>query len=72
MDLDPAAVSVRISRLTWEGEEQYQVESLDENEQGEAIRVMVSVGYSQMGLATDLLGLKDANMSSYAVMRRHE
>lgn len=70
MDLDPESVDVRISRLASDGEERYQVMNLNENEQGEAIRVMVSVDYGEMGFATNMLGLKGGELSGYAVMRR--
>ena len=70
MGLDPDAVTIRISRLTSSGEEQYQVMSLDENENGEAIRVRATLDYGEIGFATDILSLKEGTISSYAVMRR--
>ena len=70
MGLDPDAVDVRISMLSPEGQEQYQVRNLSENEQGGAIRVTVSVDYGLIGSATNLLGLQAGRLSSYAVMRR--
>jgi Flp pilus assembly protein TadG len=72
MGLDPAAVSVRLSKLNAAGQEEYQVQNLSENEQGDPIRVMVSVNYGSMGFATNMLGLKDGQLSSYAVMQRRK
>ncbi len=72
MNIDPNAVTVRISRLTASGEEAYQVINLNENEHGEAIRVMVSVDYGEIGLAMSFLGLNGGDLSSYAVMQRHK
>lgn len=66
-----AATTVQIHRLDWAGQEQYQVSNLDENEQGQPVRVVVTVDYSQMGTLTNLLGLRGGNLSSYAVMQRH-
>ena len=65
-----AAVDVRMSTLTAGGAEDYQVQNLSPNEEGRAIRVTVSVDYGEIGLATDLLGLKLGQLSGYAVMRR--
>ena len=72
MGLDPDAVTIRISRLTSSGEEQYQVMSLDENENGEAIRVRATLDYGEIGFATNMLGLHERTLSAYAVMRRIE
>ena len=70
LGLDSDAVTVRISRLTDAGEEQYQVMNLSENEQGEAIRVTVSVDYGGIGLASNILALRSGQLSSHAVMQR--
>ena len=70
MGLTDEQISVRISKLDSNGNESYQVQNLSENEQGEAIRISVSVNYGDVGLVTNLLGLKTHTLSSYAVMRR--
>ncbi len=72
MNIDPNAVTVRISHLTASGDEDYQVMNLNENEHGEMIRVMVSVDYGEMGLGMSLLGLNGGDLTSYAVMQRHK
>ena len=63
-------VTVRISKLGSGGVEHYQVTSLDENENGDDLRILVSVEYAAVGIALNLLGLRDRRLSSYAVMRR--
>jgi len=70
--LDAGAVHVRISALTSTGEEQYQVQNLNDNEQGVAIRVTASVDYGRIGLATNMLGMKGKQLSGQAVMRRRK
>ena len=72
MGLDPASVTVRISKLDSTGNEEYQVMNLNENEQGEAVRVMATVNYGDIGFASNMLGLMGGTLSSYAVMRRQE
>lgn len=54
--IDSNAVSIEITRLSWAGEEEYQVMDLGENEQGEPIRVSVTVDYSQTTALTNMLG----------------
>jgi len=71
-DVDPGAVTVRISKLDDAGHEEYQVMSLDENEQGDAVRVTVTVDYAQMRLPSDFLGLANRTVTSSAVMQRYK
>ena len=68
--INSSAATVVITRLNWEGAEQYQVMSLDENEMGEPVRVSVTVDYSQIGALTNMLGLRGGSLSSFAVMQR--
>jgi len=72
MAVDPDAVSVSIWKLTSEGDKHYRVNDLSENEQGHPIRVEVAIDYGLIGFATNMLGLQDENLSSYAVMRRQK
>ena len=65
-----SAVDVELTRLDWEGAEQYQIMSLDTNEEGQPVRVSVSVDYS--GALTGLLGLPVTQISCFAVMQRLE
>jgi Flp pilus assembly protein TadG len=68
--VDPTAVTVRISKLTSSGAEEYQVMALDDNERGNAIRVTVTLNYNQFDPPTDFLGLANREVSSSVVMRR--
>lgn len=72
LNVSAEAVSVRMSRINSDGTEQYQVMDLSENEQGDAIRVWVSVDYGEIGFVTNMLGLDGGELSSYAVMRRRK
>ena len=72
IDVDPSAVTVRISKLNSAGEEDYQVMNLNENEQGHAIRVTVTVDSSQFRPPSDFLGITSRSLNSSAVMQRLE
>ena len=70
--IDAAAVTVEITCLSAAGQELYQVQNLNENEQGQPVRVTVSVLYSQMGALTNMLGLQAGSLSSFAVVQRRK
>ena len=70
--IDANAVTVRISKLTSTGEEQYQVMNLSENEQGETIRVTVTVDYDQFRSPSDFFGLASQTLDSSVVMQRQK
>lgn len=70
--LASSAVTVQITRLTAAGDEMYQVQSLDENEDGEPVRVTVTVQYNRLGTLTNMLGLQGGSLSSSAVMQRQQ
>ena len=68
----PSAVNVHISKLTSTGEEDYQVMNLNENEEGEAIRVTVTVDYSQFNSPSNYFGLASDSLTSAVVMQRQK
>ena len=70
--IDSAAVTVQIMRLSWSGEEQYQIENLNENERGQPVRVTVTIDYGQIGNLSNMLGLRGWSLSCFVVMRRQE
>ena len=70
--VDPNSVTVRISKLDTAGAEQYQVMNLNENEQGETIRVMVTVGYAQFHPPSNHFGLASQTLTSAVVMQRQK
>ena len=70
--VDPDAVTVRISKLTDTGAEQYEVMNLSENEQGEAIRVTITVDYAQFQSPSNYFGLASQSLASSVVMQRQE
>jgi CRISPR/Cas system-associated exonuclease Cas4 (RecB family) len=70
IDVDPSAVTVRLSKLNELGNENYQIQNLNENEQGQAVRVTVIVNSAHLGLPSNFLGLSTTNLSSSAVMER--
>ena len=70
--LESDAVTVQLSKLNAEGYAEYQIQNLNENEQGQPVRVMVSVDGADLGFLSNMLGLKSGSISSYAVMRRRE
>ena len=70
--IDSAAVTVQITRLSWTGEEKYQVMNLNENERGEPVRVTVTIDYSQIGTLSNMLGLRGWSLSCFVVMRRQK
>jgi len=72
VELDAHAITVRLAKLSANGEEHYQILDLSDNEQGEPIRVTVSVDYGEIGFATNMLGLDMGKLSGYAVMRRRQ
>lgn len=69
-DVDPTAVTVRLSRVDANGNEIYQIQSLDQNEQGLAVRVTVSVDYSELGFMVNILGLRGRRLECHSTMRR--
>jgi Flp pilus assembly protein TadG len=66
------AVTVRMDKLDQAGAAEYQVMSLDENEQGQAVRVTVTVAYSAFNPPSNFLGLSTGSLTSTAVMQRKE
>ena len=70
--VDSNAVTVRLSKLNGDGEEEYQVMSLDHNEQGEAVRVTVTVDYAQFNPPSNFLGTGSNPLTDSAVMRRQK
>jgi hypothetical protein len=68
--VDPSAVTVRISKLNSSGAEEYQVMNLNDNEQGAAIQVKVTVDYAQFDPPSNFLGLANQPVTSSVVMRR--
>ncbi len=70
--VDPDAVTVRISKLTNTGAEQYQVMNLSVNEEGEAIRVTVTVDYAQFHSPSNYFGLASQSLASSVIMRRQK
>ena len=70
VDVDPNALTVRISKLNDLGDEEYQVQNLSENEEGEAIRVTATVAYAAMGPFSNMLGLASESLTSSATMQR--
>lgn len=68
--IDPADITVRISKLNSQGEEEYEVQNLNENEQGAAIRVTVTVNYGRFQPISNFLGFGGQSISGAAVMRR--
>ena len=70
--VDPDAVTVRISKLTNSGEEQYEVMNLSENEEGETIRVTVTVDYAQFNSPSNYFGLASQSLANSVVMQRQK
>ena len=70
MDIDPDNVTVRLSKLDSDGDEEYQVMDLSENEQGERIRVTVTVNYADMYPPSNYLGFASGVVSNAVVMQR--
>ena len=66
----PQDVTVTIEKLNSQGAAEYTVQSLDENEQGEAVRVTVSISYS--AISPLLLEVDGIELEVYAVMQREE
>ena len=72
VDVDPNAVTVRISKLNSSGAEDYEVQNLNDNESGDLIRVTVTVNRAAMRPLPNLLGLAPVTLTSSAVMRRRK
>ena len=72
VDVAPNAITVRISKLNDLGDEEYQVQNLNENEEGEAIRVTATVAYAAMGPISNMLGLASESLTSSATMQRRD
>ncbi len=70
--VDADAVTVRISKLTDSGAEQYEVMNLSDNEQGETIRVTVTVDYAQFHSPSNYFGLASQSLASSVVMQRQK
>ena len=70
--VDPNAVTVQLFRLDSAGTPLYQITSLDDNEEGHSIQVVVTVDYAQFNPPSNYLGLASQSLSSFAVMQRHE
>ena len=69
-NIDPESVTVRISNVDSAGVEQYQVMNLSENENGDPIRVMVTVNYDQFNSPSNYFGLASQSVASSVVMKR--
>jgi Flp pilus assembly protein TadG len=72
ISVDSDAVTVRLSKLDDAGAEHYEVQNLSENEQGDAMRVTVTVDYGQFQPPSNFLGFVDRPLSSSAVMQRQK
>jgi Flp pilus assembly protein TadG len=70
--VNPTAVTVRLSKLTSTGAEEYQIMNLSENEQGEAVRVKVTVDYAQFHPPSNFLGIAGIPVTSSVVMQRQK
>ena len=70
--VEPSAVNVQIAKLTSTGEEHYQVQNLNENEEGEPIRVTVTVDYTQFNSPSNYLGLTSNSITNSVVMQRRK
>ena len=68
--VDSSAVTVRISKLNSSGVEQYQVMNLSSNENGDPIRVTVTVDYDQFNSPSNFLGLAAPSLSNSVTMQR--
>jgi Flp pilus assembly protein TadG len=67
-----SAVTVQMFKLDQAGAAEYQVISLDENEQGQAVQVVVTVSYSEFNPPSNFLGLASGSLTSSAVMQRQD
>ena len=72
IDSESVSATVQIYKLNANGSTAYQVQNLDANEQGEAVRVTVQINYSQFGAPSNYLGLGGHTMSSSVVMQRQK
>ena len=72
ISVDSNAVTVRISKLDSVGEEDYQVMNLSANEQGQAIRVTVTVDYAEFRPPSSILGTGSGPLISSVVMQRQK
>ena len=70
INVDPNAVTVRISKLNSNGDEDYQVMDLSQIEEGQAVRVTVTVDFSQFSHPSDVLGFTPRSLNRSAVMQR--
>jgi Flp pilus assembly protein TadG len=67
-----SAVTVQMFKLNHTGTVEWQVMSLDENEEGQAVQVVVTVNYSAFNPPSNFLGLASGSLTSSAVMQRQE
>ena len=72
VDVDPNAISVQLFKLNDSGQVDYEIQNLNDNERGEAVRVTVTVDYSAMGLLSNVIGLAPEEISKSAVMQRRD
>ncbi len=70
--VDGNAVTIRISKLTSTGVEQYQVMNLSDNEKGEPVRVTVTVDFAQFRSLSNYLGLANQSLTSSVAMQRQK
>ena len=70
INVDPNAVAVQIWKLNSQGQSEYQVMNLGENENGEAILVTVTIDYSEFRPPSNFMGLAPLDLNSSAVMQR--
>ena len=63
-------VTVTMEKLNSVGTVNYQIQNLNENEQGESIRITVTVDYSHFHPPSNFLGIANRPLSSSAVMKR--
>ncbi len=69
-DVDPNVITVQLFKLNDSGAVDYEIQNLNENENGEAIRATVTINYAAMGLLSNVVGLAPDNLTSSAVMQR--
>ena len=70
ISVEASEVNVRMAKLNHDGTESYTIMSLDENEQGEPVRVIVTVQKSHFTSLFSLFVSQEENVRASAVMQR--
>ena len=70
INVDPNGVTVRISKLDSSGQQDYQVQNLDEDEAGDPIQVAVTINHAAMGPLSNIIGFATDTLTSSATMKR--